>query len=67
MAAYPENMALRKSYLLVDGLTDDHALSAVVMDTISTGSHDRVELKQPPTQRMAVGYAGEPLRAIQSP
>ena len=67
MAAYPENMALRNSYLVVDTLSGDQPLSTVVMDAIAAGSSARIELKQPPTQRMAVGYAGEPMRPIQQP
>ena len=67
MAAYPENMALRNTYLLVEGLPGDQTLPAAVLDAVAAGSHDRIDLKQPPTQRMAIGYPGEPLRAIQQP
>ena len=64
MSAYPENMAMRTAYLHIDALPSSQPLSVALLEGILAGSGSRVELPQPPTQRMAVGYAGEPLRAI---
>ncbi len=67
MAAYPENLATRSCFRMIEGLDAAQVVSREAMRAIAAGSSARIELKQPATQRMAIGYAGEPLRALQRP